>query len=806
MALAGFAVVGVIEHPNTVLIHTSNPTTGLVTFLVTNVILVVIGGWARKTRIRTLRAAAAVRASEERLRIALDAGNMGTWERNLETGHVVWSESLERIHGRASRSFKGTFDDVLACVHSDDRERVKQAAEEAIRNRTPHHVIYRVVDPHGETRWIEGRGRVVCDERGNARRWIGICTDITDRRRSEETLERNQRQTQVVTDALPALLAYVDRNRRYLFVSKTYEKWLCRGREEIIGKTIQEVVPNSPVAKMVQPHIDAVLGGKTQHFQTRVSYPDGVERDVDVTYSPDVGANGTVNGFAVLVVDNTQQKRSEEALRISEERYRVLAEAAPYFVWSTAPDGRVEYLNQRYLDFTGVTLEKVNEEWAKIVHPDDLSAVENTWARSLASGDPFELEFRMKCHLDGSFRWFLTRTVAARDEHGKVLRWVGTATDIHEAKIAREEIERAAQVKDQFLAVLSHELRTPLTPVMLSVSLLEGNSELPEDVREDIASIRRNIELESRLIDDLLDLTRIARGKIQYDFQTVDLHLLIRSAISICCTDGKLEVETNLAAESSFVRGDAARIQQVFWNLLNNAWKFTQPGGRVVIRTLNENSRVIVEVEDNGIGIKADVLPRVFDAFEQGDVTKARRFGGLGLGLAITKALVVAHGGQIGVWSGGQNRGTTFRVAMPVVANPHPHDGASSKTSPSRLDGGRKLRMLLVEDHHSTRKALSKVLSIVGHVVDSVETVADGLKAASNARYDLVISDLGLPDGTGFDLMRQLKELHGLRGIALSGYGMEEDVARSRSAGFDEHLIKPVDLQKLHDAIARVSS
>ena len=637
---------------------------------------------------------------------------------------------------------------------------------------------------------------------------------------AQSAIRRREQQMRLITDALPALMAYVDRDERYLFVSRGYEMWYRRPRHSIVGRTLREILPSDQVYQMLRPHIDAVLAGKTATFCSQVTYPDGQTREVDATYSPDVGADGKVNGFAVLVTDVSERHRTEDALRDSEQRYRALAEAGPDFVWSCAADGTVQYLNPRYVEYTGVTLEQINSGgWQEAVHPDDQAAIERGWAASLETGEPFELEYRFRRRRDGEYRWFLTRTMPVRDENGKVVRWVGAATDIHDSKLAREErgtllaaeraareeAERAGRVKDQFLAVLSHELRTPLTPVLMTVSLIEQNPDLPASIREDITSIRRNVELEARLIDDLLDLTRLARGKIRYDFQTIDVHLLIRSALSICCSDGKHQVITDLHAADSYVRGDAARLQQVFWNLLNNAWKFTQPGGKITIESQSHDRKVTIAVSDTGMGIEADVLPRVFDAFEQGDVIRARNFGGLGLGLAICNALVDAHGGTIAAQSEGKDRGATFTVELPTVPAPDPHETKLTPAVPGEGQKRRRLRLLLVEDHPSTLKAVTKLLQSCGHQVDGFASMAEGLRAAEANQYDLLISDLGLPDGSGYELMQQLGSKYDLRGIALSGYGMEDDIERSRSAGFAEHLVKPIDLQTLSGAIERVT-
>jgi PAS domain S-box-containing protein len=693
ITVLGFAAAGAASPQATTLIHTRGPYVGLFLFVCAGGVIIAAIEWADRVRRRMLATIGTLRDSEERLRLSLEAGDMGTWEWTIASDQLAWSPGFARIHGGSLPGDRGKLNDALAAVNAEDRARLSSAIQDALAHCGDFRTEYRIATG-GPEHWVEARGRVLCDAGGKPLRMVGVCMDIS------------------------------------------------------------------------------------------------------------------------------LQRQTEQNLRASQHRYQALAEAMPEFVWSCAADGRVEYVNPQYVNYTGVSVESVNTGgWQKIVHPDDLAAIWQRWNHSLATGEPFEMEYRFRRQSDGEFRWFLSRSLSVRDEGGKVIRWVGAATDIHDSKImreererllgaersAREEAERASQVKDQFLAMLSHELRTPLTPALMTVSLLEADEDLPADLREDVASIRRSVELEARLIDDLLDLTRLARGKIRYDFQPVNVHLLMQSAISICCGDQKHEVEVNLAARHSMVQADPARLQQVFWNLLNNAWKFTSPGGKIAIRTSDDEGKIRISVQDSGCGIEADLLPRVFDAFEQGDAIAARRFGGLGLGLAICKALVLAHGGAISVNSEGQGRGATFIVELPCISNFSANVRSAPPREPVRTDENRPLRMLLIEDHPETLKALTKLLSTCGHKVHGAACVAEGLQAAASEHYDLVISDLGLPDGTGFELMRELQQRHGLRGIALSGYGMEDDVARSLQAGFCEHLVKPVDVQKLREAIARVA-
>jgi CheY-like chemotaxis protein len=371
---------------------------------------------------------------------------------------------------------------------------------------------------------------------------------------------------------------------------------------------------------------------------------------------------------------------------------------------------------------------------------------------------------------------------------------------------ARQEALEANQTKDQFLAALSHELRTPLTPVLLTVAALQQQDGLDDGVIEDLALIHRNVELEAKLIDDLLDLTRITHGKLILHRQIADVDELLRHTVAMCCGPDvlpkKLSVDVQAHATEHHVLCDPPRIQQVLWNLMKNAVKFTPEHGRITIATRNpEPGTLQISISDTGIGVAPEVIPQIFDAFAQGDSRITKHFGGLGLGLAISKAIVDLHQGSLIVSSSGHGQGATFTLTLHTVDAPAPEalDGRRSDTAPVL-----PFRILLVEDNEPTLHILTRLLTRAGHEVQGAATVAAALRLAREYPFDLLVTDLGLPDGTGIELMQQLRAERPITGIVLSGYGMEDDVESTAAAGFHTHLTKPVEWSSLEDALRRV--
>ena len=387
-----------------------------------------------------------------------------------------------------------------------------------------------------------------------------------------------------------------------------------------------------------------------------------------------------------------------------------------------------------------------------------------------------------------------------------------------EVLAARDEAMAASRAKDDFLATLSHELRTPLNPVLLLATDAAGNADLPERVREDFETIAKNVALEARLIDDLLDVTRIVRGKLSLERRPFDVHESLQDALAMVrreILEKGIVLDVRLEAARRVIHGDDVRLKQVFWNVIKNAVKFTPAGGRIVIESRNPpaSATLLVIVTDTGIGMLPEELARVFEAFSQGDHASvgAHRFGGMGLGLTISRMMVELHAGSIVASSGGRDQGTTFQIELPVlpdgrgIGRVEKDAGGVSKPAAAPAAAS-PCRILLVEDHGPTSRALVQLLARRDYEVVVADCVSAALDAAGRRSFDLLISDIGLPDGNGYELMEALRKRHGLPGIALTGYGMEEDVNRSQEAGFIAHLTKPVSMQLLDAALTVAQS
>jgi PAS domain S-box-containing protein len=497
-----------------------------------------------------------------------------------------------------------------------------------------------------------------------------------------------------------------------------------------------------------------------------------------------------------------------------EEQFRSLVECVEeYAIYMLDPEGNVTTWNSGAEKIKGYTAAEIlGKNFACFYTSDDV-----------ASGKPQKNlnQARIKGHIreqgqrvrqDGSTFHADVVTTAMRDGSGNIVGFSKVTRDMTDqirarsAEAALLAAEKAGKAKDYCLDALSHALRTPLPPALATASYLADNiARFPAEFGEEIDTIRRNVKLQARLIDDLLDLTRVARGKIELQFDRVDAHTAVRDAISIAQGDideKGLKLSLSLSAKAHHIWADPIRIEQVFWNLINNAVKFSAGGGKIDIRTLNdEHGHFEFQITDCGIGIEAERVRTLFRPFEQGDSSVTRQFGGLGLGLAISKHLVDLHNGLITVGSRGRSYGATFTVILDTVPDQVGRSGV-----PARLPHrpSKPLRILLVEDHVDTRRTLCRLLRHFGHEISEADCSQRALEIVRAKTFDVVLSDIGLPDGSGYDIISQAKRKQMVTGVALTGFGTDEDIRRGREAGFDFHLIKPVDFHELRSVLDQV--
>mgnify|MGYP001030198528 FL=1 len=651
---------------------------------------------------------------------------------------------------------------------------------------------------------------------------IGFFIDISQQYRYEQALRDNQERLQA------ALSAAHMGTWRYDF--RTGIEVRGPSLNNLLG--LEPVPTGQPVTDFLsrvhpddRPLVDQAIQGCARGDEYDVSFRI-VRADGTIRWVRDRGVLARDSSGAPLymtgaMVDVTALREAQHALWERERELERILSNLPSVIARIDRQMRYQFVNESIRRVTGYPPSHFlgKSIFEAQLNPQSVEVGARLIRQVFETGQPAEAELVYPS--PDRERAFQFRVVPEMDADGNIVSVLAISHDvtasrdaraelnraIEQEQIARRQAEAASRAKDQFLAVLSHELRTPLTPVLLTIGAMEADPGLSPEMREDLAMIRRNVELETKLIDDLLDVTRITNGKLRLQLTRTGVHALIRHVAGSLQAEAdarRLTIDLDLQASDDVVNGDPARLQQVFWNLLKNAIKFSHEGGRIQVRTAMAEPRMLqVEVIDEGIGIEPQGVDRLFEAFEQGSSWVTRQFGGLGLGLAISRAIMELHGGTITAASDGVNRGATFTVTLPVVA---PVERLLNRIESGSIGSGQGRRVLLVEDHRDTRQMLQRYLQAAGFEVLIAGSVAAALKVAAEQPFDVLVSDIGLPDASGFDLMRQVRCRKPVPGIAISGYGMEADIRNSHDAGFFAHLTKPVDPKHLqatiHQAIA----
>jgi PAS domain S-box-containing protein len=505
----------------------------------------------------------------------------------------------------------------------------------------------------------------------------------------------------------------------------------------------------------------------------------------------------------------SERLRSEIAVRLSEAKFRTITDVMPQMVWSTRPDGFHDYFNDQWYNFTGVSSGSTDGDgWKDVFHPDEQPLAREKWSHSLRTGETYEIEYRLRHH-SGEYRWVLGRALPVRGEGAEIVRWMGTCTDIHTQKLAGEALRRESERKDEFLAMLAHELRNPLAPISSAAQLIKlpGVDAKRVALAGDI--IARQVKHMASIVDDLLDVSRVTRGLVQIEQTSLDLKGVVSSAIEQVqplIQARHHELLLRITPQRTVVCGDRTRLIQALSNLLNNAAKYTPPSGRIVLDLDVTDRQASIGIADNGIGIKPELLPLVFDMFTQAERTPDRAQGGLGLGLALVKSIVGLHGGTVQASSEGINKGSTFTMTLPLLTEED--EGPYGLPTLEPEDIGTGLRVLIVDDNQDAGAMLGYMLEAAGCVVQVKEDAFSALRAAYETDVDVFLLDIGLPDVDGYELARRLRaepRTAGATIIALTGYGQPQDRALSSPAGFDHHFVKPAEHQELLRVLSSVS-
>lgn len=565
----------------------------------------------------------------------------------------------------------------------------------------------------------------------------------------------------------------------------------------IINEDSREPVEN-PASRALA---EGMIVGLANH--TVLIARDGRERLIDDSAAPIRYRDDMIVGCVLVFRDVTARRAAENRLVESEERQRFVMDAMPQKIFTAKPDGTLSYFNPHWSEIGGERPEPGRgDEWSPFIHPDDLPVTTRNWQRSIATGEPFEQEHRFRCE-EGGFRWHITRAQAQKDKRGNVQMWVGSNTDIHdqietanELRGVAEKLSEADRRKDEFLATLAHELRNPLAPLRSGLHLMRHAGTGGAGVEEARAMMERQLEQLIRLVDDLMDVSRISQGRIELRKAPVTIAEVIRSAVETSFPPGESsehELIVSLPESPVTINADFTRVAQVFTNLLNNAVKYSEPGSPIRIVARVEGECIAVSVKDEGIGIDPVHLPGIFDMFAQLDRSLGKSRGGLGIGLSLVKRLAAMHGGTVEAKSEGVGKGAEFIVKLPILAESTPASPPIDSDEPA---GSASLRILVVDDNRDSADCLAMLLDALGHETRTAYEGEEALAASDAFSPDVVLLDIGMPGMSGYEICRRLREKPGGRELVIfaqTGWGQDEDRRRTQKAGFDHHLVKPVD-------------
>ena len=789
------------------------------------VVLVVVVFYLIQRILRQRQRAALVLAEQkERLRTTLASIGDGVISTD-SSGNVTYLNAVaESLTGWTNSDAAGVpLTQVFHIVNESTRQAVENPAMSALKEGVviglANHTV--LIAKDGMERPIDDSAAPIRCVEGELVGCVLVFRDITERRRSDEALRESEaRKSAVVSTALDGIIT-IDHEGRIIEFNPAAEAMFGYRCAEVMGREMAElIIPpvhwekhRAGIARYLETGEGPILG---QRLTLTAVRSDGTEFLVELAvnrinkYGPPL--------FTGYIRDITDRKQAEERLREAEEKFRTLADNIPQLAWiaDAGTDGQVHWFNKNWFDYTGTTLEEMRGSgWQTVHHPDHAERVIEKFAHHVQEGLDWEDTFPLR-RKDGQFRWFLSRMNVIRNEAGAVMRIFGTNTDITEQMQSAEELRKltaemseADHRKDEFLATLAHELRNPLAPIRNGLQVMRLAREDAETVEQTRIMMERQLDQMVRLVDDLMDMSRISRGKLELKMERVQLAAVVKSAVE---TSRPLidqmghELTVMLPKQPVVIDADPTRLAQVFLNLLNNAAKYSDRGGRILLTCEWQGSDVVVSVRDTGIGIAADQLPRIFEMFSQVDRSLEKSQGGLGIGLTLVRRLVEMHGGRVEALSEGMGKGSEFVVRLPVVVEasvPQPPDSEEMQNVPNS-----SLRVLIVDDNRDSANSLAMMLKIMGNDTRTAYDGQEAVTAAGEFRPAVILLDIGLPKMNGYEACVRIRQQPGGKEIVIiaqTGWGQEEDRRRTHEAGFDYHMVKPVDPQALMKLLEELS-
>ncbi|RYF77489.1 MAG: PAS domain S-box protein [Cytophagaceae bacterium] len=754
-----------------------------------------------------------VAAENERLTFALKAAGVGTWDYDFQTGQTQWSSLCKQFFG-LSPDAQVTAADLLAHVHPDDRAWVDQANRQALSpdGTGHHHITYRTLDPDGKLRWVEAKGKTIRDAQGKIVRFSGIVQDVTQAVTANQKIEQVQWQVLASFEQAPVAMALFSGPQFMITMAneRVLEYW-GRQREQVMYKPLFDALPEA----RQQGYEELLTGVYTtgnrfvaKELSVTLERKGIMERTyIDFVYEPFYGVDHVITGVSVVCIEITDQVLARQKMGDEQHRLNTILNEMPVGVLIAKPVGELIFINQQVERIFRQPLPKSRhieayEQWPLFdpLTGDPFSVAALPMTRTLRGGEVVTgVEMKLK-RGDGSWGYIIVNSVPVKDSEGQLLYGVLALVDVTERKQAEAAVIEADRRKGEFLATLAHELRNPLAPIRNTLQILKLSDQTDQSVGAAVELMTRQVDQLVRMVDDLLDVSRIGQRKLSLHLERIDLNQLVRQAIE---ANGMLfeqsgrELTVSIPIGSIYLNADATRLTQVISNLLNNAVKFTLQAGHIWLSVERLENEALLSVRDTGIGIAADQLDVVFEMFVQADTSLERIQSGLGLGLTLVRQLVGLHGGRVEAHSKGPYQGSEFKVFLPLLVEPATPQRARGVGAEKPATGR---RILVIDDNPDATITLAMLLKLKGHQVITRNDGREGIAAAERELPEVIVLDIGMPHLNGYEVCRLIRQQpwgQSMLIIALTGFGFDDDRRLSEEVGFDAHLVKPLDMAAL---------